>query len=195
MQLMFDNRIDNCALADTDTQPTVSIHVNPNTPVPHTAATFTAEVTAPAGVGSIEWSFGDGGSASGASVEHTYANAGPEDLTVLVTDEHGNEKQLTKEIAVSFGGGGEQQSGEGGGGSADSGGPAPASQPASATTTNVTSTAGPSGSANRGAKAAGKPKPRCATVDKRIHGHRRKVKICAAAKPKVKPGKARGKRG
>lgn len=197
MQLMFDNRTDNCALADSDTQPTVSIDVNPSTPAPQAAATFTAEVTDPAGVSSIEWSFGDGDSASGASVEHTYASAGPKELTVLVTDEHGNEKQLTKEIEVTNGGGGGggEQSSEGGGGSAETHVQEPAGQPVSATTTNATSTVGRGGSAGHGAKAAGKPKPRCATVTKRIHGHKRKVKICAAAKPKIKSGKAHGKRG
>jgi PKD repeat protein len=100
MQLEFDNRLANCALTDTDTQPTVSVSVVPSSPALATPASFTAKVEDAAGVKSIEWNFGDGTTASGASVEHTYATPGAKTLTVLATDEHGNEKRVTEHLKI-----------------------------------------------------------------------------------------------
>ena len=100
MQLEFDNRLANCALTDADTQPTVSVSVVPSSPALATPASFTAKVEDPAGVKSVEWNFGDGTTASGASVEHTYATPGAKTLTVLVTDEHGNEKRVTEHLTI-----------------------------------------------------------------------------------------------
>jgi len=276
MQLEFDNRSENCALEDRDTQPSVSVSVDPSSPVRESPATFTAEVTDPAGVSSIEWHFGDGVSASGSSVvQHTYATLGSKTLTVLVIDEHGNEKQLTEKLNVtdtpptasftvssgsptagqplSFdgstssdpegtisgyswswgdgtapgsgatpthtyaapgtytvtltvtdqtgasaqlsrevtiapapagGGEGAKNGSEGGSGSGNS--------LATPSTTSASSTNGSGGPAGKGSAAKAATKS-CNKVTKRVHGHRRKVKVCRASKPK--PKKPHGKHG
>jgi PKD repeat protein len=87
---------------DTDTQPSATI--NPATATHGVAQTFTATVTAPAGLAYINWTFGDGTATvqtSGASATHTYATAGTKTLTAIVTDNHGNEKKVVKTITVS----------------------------------------------------------------------------------------------
>jgi PKD repeat protein len=100
LQLEFDNRTENCAIADTDTQPSVSLAVNPEQPRQGSSASFTANVTDPAGVSSVSWAFGDGGSATGTSVSHTYATSGEQTVTAVVTDNHGNEARVSKTITV-----------------------------------------------------------------------------------------------
>ncbi len=53
-------------------------------------------------IGSTVWDFGDGGTASGASVQHTYATAGTFTVTVTSTDVVGNARSATRSIAVSL---------------------------------------------------------------------------------------------
>jgi hypothetical protein len=48
-----------------------------------------------------EWSFGDGKTASGPSVVHSYAKGGTYDVTLTVTDRGGNVARLTQQIDVS----------------------------------------------------------------------------------------------
>jgi PKD domain-containing protein len=96
-----DGTTTGCVGRNTDTQPTVTITLSPNPPVHGSSATFTAKVTDPAGVNSVQWSFGDGGTATGNPVHHTYATAGSKTLTVIVTDAHGNEKRVVQSVAVS----------------------------------------------------------------------------------------------
>ncbi len=263
MQLEFDNRSANCALEDTDTQPAVSVSISPPLPVRESQATFTANVTDPAGVSSVQWSFGDGTSASGSAVHHTYATLGAKTLTALVTDEHGNERQLTEKIivtdvpptasfgvssssptagqAVSFDGSASSDpegtiagySWSWGDGSAAGSGATPTHTYATAgtytVTLTVTDTTGASGQLSRevtvaaasggtgesgaggsstalvtapnpsatttvkgtSAKTARKARPRCITVTRRLHGHKRKVRICRPAKPRAKAKKTR----
>jgi hypothetical protein len=223
MQLEFDNRLANCALTDTGTQPAVSVSVVPSSPALATAASFTAKIEDPAAVKSVEWSFGDGTTASGASVEHTYATPGAKTLTVLVTDEDGNEKRVTEHVTVATppSGGGE---GGGSGGSGESGGPESEGNPGGGGNSGGGSSSGGvssgggsssqggslgSGGASAGAVANGassvtsttsgaatdksagtattsKTAARCKTVVKRVHGHKRKTRICATPKAKVK---------
>jgi PKD repeat protein len=106
MQMEFSNRDSNgsttgCVLKDTDTQPTFTISIVPNPPVHGSSAKFTANVTDPAGVSAVQWTFGDGTSATGNPVNHTYAAAGTKTLTVIVTDNHGNEKKVVQTVTVS----------------------------------------------------------------------------------------------
>lgn len=56
---------------------------------------------ATSGVDSIEWDFGDGGTATGADVSHTYDSAGEYTATVTVTDAAGNENTDTVTVDVS----------------------------------------------------------------------------------------------
>jgi hypothetical protein len=56
----------------------------------------------------ISWSFGDGGTANGATVSHTYASSGQRQVSVTTTDAVGNrnEASFTIEVAPAPGGGG-----------------------------------------------------------------------------------------
>jgi hypothetical protein len=106
LQTEFSNRNSNgsttgCVIKDTDTQPVVTTSIVPNPPVHGSSAQFTATVTDPAGVNLVQWSFGDGTSATGNPVNHTYTTAGAKTLVVIVTDGHGNEKKVTQTITVS----------------------------------------------------------------------------------------------
>jgi PKD domain len=109
LQLEFSNRNSNgtstgCVRTDTDTQPSFTITISPNPPVHGSSATFTANVTDPYGINRVYWIFGDGTSTivyATNTVKHTYATAGTKTLTVIVTDNHGNEKRVIETITVS----------------------------------------------------------------------------------------------
>ncbi|OTF01986.1 PKD domain-containing protein, partial [Halorubrum sp. SD683] len=59
-----------------------------------------------------EWAFGDGASATGASVEHTYADAGEYDVTLTITTAGGVSANATTTVSVA-----ENEGGDGGDGS------------------------------------------------------------------------------
>jgi PKD repeat protein len=101
MREEWDQRLKNCSRTNTDAQPTVSI--TPTTATHGTATVFTAHVTDAAGISTIAWTFGDGGSATttAATVSHTYATAGSKTMTLIVTDGHGNTKKVVQTITVS----------------------------------------------------------------------------------------------
>jgi len=195
MQLEFDNRLKNCVREDGDTQPALSVHLNPASPEPSSAVKFTAEVTDPAGVNNVQWTFGDGAGAVGET-----ASAGPETLTALVTDQHGNEKKLTEQIEVALGSSSESPPAEGGGsgegtsgstGSTSHTGTGSSSTPGSSTTTttSATTTSGVTAGAGGKGPAPGtstSAKSHCRLVSKRVHGHPRKVRVCSRPKPKKK---------
>jgi PKD repeat protein len=98
LQTEFDNHTSNCTMEATSTQPVVSVSTSPSPVVPGSQATLTAKVTDPAGVSSVQWSFGDGESATGNPVNHTYATGGTKTLTAIVTDNAGNEKRVTQSV-------------------------------------------------------------------------------------------------
>jgi PKD repeat protein len=77
----------------------VSITIQP-APVHGSPSTFTANVTDPAGVSSVQWSFGDGTTATTNPVNHTYSSAGSVTVSVIVTDNHGNEQLATQSVTV-----------------------------------------------------------------------------------------------
>lgn len=101
MQQEFSNRDANCVSKDLDTQPVVSVLVSPTSPTHGVSAQFTANITDPAGVNKVAWDFGDGATATGNPVNHTYAAAGTYKVKVIVTDNHGNTKKVTKSVTVS----------------------------------------------------------------------------------------------
>jgi hypothetical protein len=106
LQLEFSNRNSNgtstgCVGNDTDPQPVVKLAVSPNPPVHGAITRFTATVTDPAGLYRIHWAFGDGSSAYNNPVQHQYATAGPETISILVTDQHGNERLTRFTVNVS----------------------------------------------------------------------------------------------
>lgn len=108
MQLEFSNfngsssSTGNCVKTDTQSQPTVS-SVTPTSVAHGVSTTFTASLTASNGLHSVLWIFGDGSTSTTTTntVHHTYATAGSKTLTVIVTDNHGNEKKFTHTITVS----------------------------------------------------------------------------------------------
>jgi hypothetical protein len=105
MQTEFSNRNSNgsstgCIGKNTDTQPTVTTTITPNPPVHGSSAQFKATITDPAGVSSVVWTFGDGATATGNPVNHTYAAAGTDSVSVIVTDGHGNTKRLIQTVTV-----------------------------------------------------------------------------------------------
>ena len=94
---------------------TTSITVNDVAPVPSitlpatvvagTAATFKASATDPSTADTaagftFAWTFGDGGTATGASASHTYAAAGTYSVAVKATDTHGLSTTTTASLVV-----------------------------------------------------------------------------------------------
>ncbi|MEM9983688.1 MAG: PKD domain-containing protein, partial [Bacteroidota bacterium] len=58
--------------------------------------TFTSTATSSSGITNWIWDFGDGNSANGASISHTYNNPGSYDVTLTVIDGNGCTADLTK---------------------------------------------------------------------------------------------------
>lgn len=70
--------------------PDVTIEMDPVYPNPGETVRFKAKVDSPGQPADTQWSFSDGGSASGLSVDHTFESPGPAVATVVVTDTNGN---------------------------------------------------------------------------------------------------------
>lgn len=82
--------------------PSGSIFSNPFDPSSYDAIGFFASSFDPAGIGvdSWEWSFGDGGTASGQSVSHRYLADGDYEVTLVVGTPDGRTASSTRTIAV-----------------------------------------------------------------------------------------------
>jgi len=89
---------------DVNKPPSVGFTYTPDTPRVGTPVEFSAEATDPdlegGGIESFEWSFGDGGEATGPSPTHTYEAAGSYEVTVTVTDTGGRTNSETKTLEV-----------------------------------------------------------------------------------------------
>jgi hypothetical protein len=102
LQMEFSNHNGLCEVKDTDSLPATTITIVPNPPVHGSSAAFTANITGdPNTPYTVHWTFGDGGTATTNPAHHTYAAAGHETLTVIVTDSHGSETKVTETITVS----------------------------------------------------------------------------------------------
>ena len=105
MQTEFSNQNSNgsstgCVGKDTDTQPTVTITITPNPPVHGSSTTVHGDVTDPAGVNKVSGPSATVDRPPGNPVNHTYAAAGTDSVTVTVTDGHGNEKRVVQTVTV-----------------------------------------------------------------------------------------------
>lgn len=87
-----DPCIEDPSLCDPGNQPPqVSITASPTSGTAPLAVNFTANASDPDGyITSYYWDFGDGQTASGASVSHTYQTAGNFTASVTVSDDYGN---------------------------------------------------------------------------------------------------------
>jgi hypothetical protein len=85
---------------DGGTPPQLSAVDVPAATVTGTQATFSAQASDTMGVRGLHWDFGDGSSADGASVSHTYASPGVFTVTVTTTDRAGNTSSLSRAISV-----------------------------------------------------------------------------------------------
>ncbi|MCO8243701.1 glycosyl hydrolase family 18 protein [Haladaptatus sp. AB643] len=91
---------------DGNTAPTASFTANPISPAPGETATFDASGSSDSdgSVASYDWTFGDGSSATGQSVTHSYGSAGSYTVTLTVTDDAGATGSATKTVTVADGG-------------------------------------------------------------------------------------------
>lgn len=82
-------------------QPEAAFDIEPTTPKPNQAVTFTDLSTDPDGtIESRLWTFGDGTQSTEATPEHTYSSAGNYTVELTVTDNHGNTNSTNKTINV-----------------------------------------------------------------------------------------------
>lgn len=85
---------------EDDVHPTVSVDIYGNLVAGEEITLDASESSDNVGISSIEWEFGDGSTATGANVTHTYDNAGDYTINVTVTDEAGNIDTDTVTIKV-----------------------------------------------------------------------------------------------
>jgi hypothetical protein len=80
--------------------PTLASVAVPATGVPGAGVGMAAAATDRLSVPAIRWSFGDGTSAAGPAVTHTYVNPGAYSVTVSATDGAGNASTVTRSIVI-----------------------------------------------------------------------------------------------
>ncbi|MFC0223675.1 PKD domain-containing protein [Nocardioides zeicaulis] len=86
-----------------DTTPPVvdAVTWSPMTPYVYGTAVLTATAHDDSGVVELSWVFGDGGVATGATVSHTFTQAGSVQVTVTAADAAGNTASTTTYVPVS----------------------------------------------------------------------------------------------
>ncbi len=92
---------------DGNEAPTASASVDDATVAPGTSVSFdgTGSTDADGSIGSYDWTFGDGTTATGATPTHTYDATGSYDATLTVTDDDGATDTATVTVAVESAGG------------------------------------------------------------------------------------------
>ncbi|MFC4406579.1 PKD domain-containing protein [Haloarchaeobius iranensis] len=83
-----------------DPAPNASFTYAPSSPDTSDSVTFDATGSTVAAPGSYEWDFGDGTTATGQSVTHSYGDNGTYTVTLTVTDTNGNSDTTTRSVQV-----------------------------------------------------------------------------------------------
>ncbi|WP_323675494.1 PKD domain-containing protein [Halorubellus sp. PRR65] len=83
-------------------QPSANLSFSPPSPYAGTSVTFDAadSVDVDGAISSYEWAFGDGATATGESVTHTYGSSGTYQVTLTVTDDEGASATTTRTVTV-----------------------------------------------------------------------------------------------
>ena len=86
----------------TNALPVPSFTITPTTPVTETVTSFDASASSDADgtIESYSWDFGDGTTATGMMVEHTYTTAGPVDVKLIVVDDQGSSDSSIVSVTV-----------------------------------------------------------------------------------------------
>ena len=95
-----DDGGDNGGGGDDNTPPSVDFSFSPDAPLVGESVTFTDNSTDDGTIASREWDFGDGTTASGAEVSHTYSEAGEYTVSLTVTDDEGASSDATQTVTV-----------------------------------------------------------------------------------------------
>ena len=96
LQGAWSDQLGACALTSS-VAPTFT---PPSSAVSGSALSFTASPGTNASVASYAWTFGDGSSGDGQSVNHTYTAAGAYTVTLTVTDTFGNTGSVSEQVLV-----------------------------------------------------------------------------------------------
>lgn len=80
---------------------TVDFSFTPSSPAVGQTVTFTGSATGGTSPYTYSWVFGDGGTATGASVSHAYSSAGTRTVTLTVSDSIGTSASVSKSVTVS----------------------------------------------------------------------------------------------
>ena len=86
--------------------PTATILTSPSAPTVNQTVNFNASSSRPAPgrvIRSYDWDFGDGSTASGATVQHAYTSAGTYAVLLTVTDDAGRVATATSSVSVATG--------------------------------------------------------------------------------------------
>jgi hypothetical protein len=108
LQQEWSNDIEDCAQR---VEAAIPVIADPGSPVPGSSVLFdgSGSTSGIAGIESFEWDFGDGGAASGATANHTFASPGTYAVTLTLEDGYGLSSSASRQVTVaspSSGGGG-----------------------------------------------------------------------------------------
>jgi serine protease len=101
----------NVSVGTTNAAPSASFTTSPSSPKVDETVTFDASgsTDSDGSITSYEWDFGDGTTATGETVTHSYGSAGDYTVSLTVTDDAGATDTVSKAITVESSGGGDEK--------------------------------------------------------------------------------------